>query len=150
MYKYKPVVDRIREVLLPYESLETMCDLATCLLTQLVPNIEIIAGEVTTDKKTNHIWAYDTKEKYYIDITSEQFGYPLLCTQDVTEFEKRGYVISSNFHTWNGAFQQWDHLKKGPVLVHCGKEVTMDQLLTEIQRKRKTKKWTLFGTRKKR
>ena len=45
MYKYKSTLDKIREVLLPY-SLEAKCDLATCMLTELVPHIEIISGRV--------------------------------------------------------------------------------------------------------
>ena len=151
MYKYKSTLDKIREVLLQYETLDNMCDLATCMLSELVPNIEIIAGEVQTDKKRNHVFAYDTKEKYYIDITSEQFGFPsCLCDQDRTVFEKLGYTIP-NFHAWNGAFQMFEELKHGPVLVHQGKEITMAHLLAEIQKKKKTpKRWSFFGTRRKR
>ena len=154
MYKYKVTVDKIREVLLQYDSsLEAMCDLATCLLIQIVPHIEIIAGEVTYhSKKINHVWAYDSKEKYYIDITSEQFGFPpCLCSQDVTDFENKHYVISSNFHIWNGAFQQCEKLHHGPVLIHKGKEITMAYLLFEITKKKRSKRWFFFGgTRRRR
>jgi len=149
MYKYKPTLEKIREVLLPYESsLEAMCDLSTCLLKELVPHIEIIAGEV---RGHNHIWAYDTKENYYIDITSEQFGLPpCLCSQDISEFEKYGYKITCNFHTWNGAFEMLTELKKGPVLISKGKEITMTHLLSEIKKKKSSKRWFFSGTRRKR
>jgi hypothetical protein len=152
MYKYKSTLEKIREVLIQYDSLETMCDIATCMLIELVPNIEMIAGEVKTDKKRNHVFAYDTKEKYYIDITSEQFGFPpCFCSQDSAEFEKLGYIIPPTFHAWNGAFQMFEKLKQRPVLIHEGKEITMAQLLSEIQKKKKTpKRWNLFGTRRKR
>jgi hypothetical protein len=152
-YKYKTTLDKIREVLIQYEStLEAMCDLATCLLTQLVPNIEIIAGEVHTHKKINHVWAYDTKEKYYIDVTSEQFGFPpCFCSQDISDFEKKGYVISNNFHVWNGAFHQCEELARGPVLIHKGKEITMVHILSEISKKKRSRRWFFFGgTRRKR
>lgn len=151
-YKYKATLEKIREVLLQYESnLEAMCDLATCLLTQIVPHIEIIAGEVHTEKKINHVWAYDTKEKYYIDITSEQFGFPpCLCSQDIEEFEKKGYVISSNFHVWNGAFHQCEELSQGPVLIHKGKEITMAHILSEITKKKRSKRWYIFGRTRRR
>ena len=68
MYKYKSTVEKIREVLLPHESsLEAMCDLATCLLKELVPGIEIITGTVfdhRLKKEYTHVWAYDNKEHY--------------------------------------------------------------------------------------
>ena len=152
-YKYKATLDKIREVLRQYNSdLEAMCDLATCLLTQIVPNIEIIAGEVHTHKRINHVWAYDTKEKYYIDITSEQFGFPpCLCSQDIEEFEKRGYVITSDFHVWNGAFHLCEELKHGPVLHYKGKEITMADILSEIVKKKRSRRWFFFGgTRRRR
>lgn len=144
MYKYKTILDKIREVLLPY-SLEAKGDLATCMLSELVPHIEIIAGQVQSH---NHIFAYDSKEKYYIDITSEKFGFPpCLCSQDKKDFETLGYVIPSNFHTWNGVIHMFEQLKQGPVLIDNGNEVTLDQLLAKIKKKR----WTFFnGTRKKR
>lgn len=152
-YKYKTTLEKIREVLLQYESsLETMCDLANCLFTQIVPHIEIIAGEVHTFKRINHVWAYDTKEKYYVDITSEQFGFtPCFCSQDISEFEKKGYTISNNFHVWNGAFRQCEKLSCGPVLIHKAKEINMDQLFAEITKKKRSKRWYFFSkTRRKR
>jgi len=147
MYKYKSTLEKIREVLLPY-SLEAKCDLATCMLTELVPHIEIIAGQV---HHHNHVFAYDSKEKYYIDITSEKFGFPpCLCSQDKKEFETLGYVIPPDFHTWNGVIHMFEKLKHGPVLIDNGKEITLDQLLSEIK-KRKSKRWSFFNsTRKKR
>lgn len=151
-YKYKTTLNKIREVLLQYESnLEAICDLATCLLTQIVPNIEIIAGEVHTYKRINHVWAYDTKEKYYVDITSEQFGFPpCFCSQDISDFEKKGYKISNNFHLWNGAFRQFEKLSYGPVLIHKKKEITIDHLFTEITKKKRSKRWYFFSkTRRK-
>ena len=158
MYKYKATVERIREVLLPYEPcLEAMCDLATGLLKELVPGIEIIAGEVFDNERGGdytHIWAYDTKEKYFIDITSEQFGLPpCLCSQDISEFEKNKYKITCDFHQWNGAFEKLAALKVGPVL-NCGKLITFDDLLSQIKPKepvkKKTKGWFFGGTRRKR
>jgi hypothetical protein len=143
-YKHQATLKKIRDILIKYEpNLEAMCDLATCMLYHLVPAIEIIAGEVN---HKNYIWAYDTKEKYYIDITAEQ----LLCSQDIKEFEKRGYVITSNFHIWNGAFEMLEELKNGPVLIDNGKEITLSQLLAEFQKKKTPKRWSFFGTRRRR
>ena len=145
-YKYKPTLDKIREVLLQYSTLDTMCDCAVCMLYQIIPHIEIIAGEV---HKKNHVWAYDTKEKYFIDITSEQFGFPpCLCEPSISEFEKRGYIITSNFHQWNGAFQMWINLTNGLVLIHKGKEINMSQLIFEVTKKKRTPKRWFFGTRR--
>ncbi len=153
-YKYKATLDKIREVLLQYESnLEAMCDLATCLLNQLVPHISIIAGEVhTSDEIINHVWAYDEKEKYYIDITSEQFNFPrCLCSQDISEFETKGYVITPDFHVWNDAFHLCEKLKHGPVLFYKGKKITMADLLSEISKKKRSRRWFFFGgTRRRR
>lgn len=158
MYKYKSTVEKIREVLLPHESsLEAMCDLATGLLKELVPGIEIITGTVfdhRRKKEYTHVWAYDTKEHYYIDITSEQFGLPpCFCSPHEYEFEKHGYVISCDFHEWNGAFEMLAALKVGPVLNTGGKLITFDDLLSQIkpkELKKKTKGWLFGGTRRKR
>jgi hypothetical protein len=152
-YKHTATLDKIREVLLQYEpNLEALCDLATCMLSQLVPHISIIAGEVHTHKRINHVWAYDTAEKYYVDITSEQFGFPpCLCSQDISVFEKKGYVITSDFHVWNGAFHLCEELKHGPVLIHKGKEITMDHILSEVTKKKRSRRWFFFGgTRRRR
>jgi len=152
-YKYKATLDKIREVLLQYESnLEAMCDLATCLLTQLVPKISIIVGYVDTHKRINHVWAYDRVEKYYIDITSEQFGFPpCLCSQDISVFQKRNYVVTDEFEQWNGAFHLCEELKQGPVLLYKGKEITMADLLSEITKKKRSRRWFFFGgTRRRR
>lgn len=158
MYKYKATVEKIRDVLLPYEPcLEAMCDLATGLLKELVPGIEIIAGTVVDNERKgeySHIWAYDTKEHYYIDITSEQFGLPpCFCSPDESEFESFGYVITCDFHQWNGAFETLAALKVGPVLNKCGELITFDDLLSRIKPKevkKKTKGWFFGGTRRKR
>jgi hypothetical protein len=152
-YKHKATLDKIREVLRQYNSdLEAMCDLATCLLTQLVPKISIIVGTVYTYKEINHVWAYDEAEKYYIDITSEQFGFPpCLCSQDVSVFEKRNYVSTDKFQLWNGAFHLCEELKHGPVLHYKGKEITMADLLSEIAKKKRSRRWFFFGgTRRRR
>jgi hypothetical protein len=142
MYKYKATLDKIRAILIKYEpSLEAMCDLATCLLTKLLPNIEIIVGKVHTPKRINHVWAYDSKEKYYIDITSEQFGFPpCLCFKELKIFEDLGYTIS-NVRT----VHQCEELEQGPVIFHKGKEITMKQILIEITKP----KWSFGGTRRK-
>jgi len=152
-YKHKATLDKIREVLRQYESnLEAMCDLATCLLTQLVPGILVIAGEVHTHKITNHVWACDDIEKYYIDITSEQFGFsPCFCSQDISDFEKKGYVITSDFRIWNGAFHICKELNHGPVILYKGKEITMADILSEIAKKKRSRRWFFFGgTRRRR
>jgi hypothetical protein len=152
-YKYKATLDKIREVLLQYESnLEAMCDLATCLLTQLVPNILVIAGEVHTYKRIQHVWAFDDVEKYYIDITSEQFGFPpCLCSKDISVFEKKGYVVTHDFHIWNGAFHICKELKHGPVILYKGNEITMADILSEIAKKKRSRRWFFFGgTRRRR
>ena len=158
MYKYKATVEKIREVLLPYEpSLEAMCDLATALLKEIVPGIEIIAGTVFDSRRKNeytHVWAYDTKEHYYVDVTSEQFGLPpCLCSPHEYDFEKNGYEITCNFHEWNGAFENHAALKTGPVLNSHGKLITFDDLLLQIkpkEEKKKSKRWFFGGTRRKR
>lgn len=159
MYKYKSTVEKIREVLLPHESsLEAMCDLAAGLLKELVPGIEIIAGKVFDHRRKNyynHVWAYDTKEHYYIDVTSEQFGLkPCFCSPHELDFEKNGYEISCNFHEWNGAFENLVALKVKPVLNSREKLITFDDLLSEIKPKepikKKTKEWFFGGTRRKR
>lgn len=158
MYKYKDTIERIREVLLPYEPcLEAMCDLATGLLKELVPGIEIIVGTVFDNRRKDyytHVWAYDTKEHYYIDITSEQFGLPsCFCSPHEYEFEKNGYEITCNFHEWNGAFENLAALKIRPVLNSREKLITFDDLLSEIkpkEDKRKLKRWFFGGTRRKR
>jgi hypothetical protein len=143
MYKYKATLDKIRDVLINYEpSLEAMCDLATCLLTQTLSNIEIIVGEVHMNKRINHVWAYDTKEKYYIDITSEQFGFPpCLCFKSLKKFEDLGYTVSSNFHAWNEVFHHCETLTQGPVIYHEEKEITLKQLLSEITKKQNRWFW---------
>jgi hypothetical protein len=136
-YKYKDTLDKIREVLLRYgTNLETMCDCATYILSNVIPYIEIIVGEV---HRKNHVWAYDSKEKYYIDITSEQFGFPpCFYSQQIEEFEKRGYIISCNFHIWNGAFQMYQQLNKGPVLIYKKKEITMAQLISDVKKSKRS------------
>jgi hypothetical protein len=158
MYKYKAIVERIRDVLIPYEpSLEAMCDIATGLLKELVPGIQIFAGKVFDNRRNHyypHVWAYDTNEHYYIDITSEQFGLPpCLCSPDESEFEKNGYEITCNFHEWNDAFENLAALKTGPVLNVDKQFITFDHLLLEIkpkEEKKKSKGWFFGGTRRKR
>lgn len=157
MYKYKATLEKIREVLLPYEpSLEAMGDLATGLLKEIVPGIEIIAGKVFDHRRKNyytHVWAYDTKEHYYIDITSEEFGLPpCFCSPHEYDFEKNGYEISCNFHEWNGAFENLVALKVRPVLNSREKLITFDDLLSQIKPKedKKKKRWLFGNTRRKR
>ena len=155
-YKYKSTLAKIREVLLKYnKNMESMCDCAVCVLMNLIPNIELIVGEVHLDKKISHVWAFDTKEKYYMDITSEQFDFPkCLCSQDWGEFEKRGYVVTTNFHSWNGAFKMcMEFNRQKPILIQNGLHITLEQLIEDVNKKKSKslKRWFFFdGTRRRR
>ncbi len=151
MYKHYDIVQNIHDVLLEYESnLEAMCDCATFMLTQLIPNIQIFVGYVNdTVNDIPHVWAYDTKEKYYIDITSKQFGFSeIICSQDIQELSR--YIISDNVIVWDNMLKHFDELSNGPVIIHHGEEVTMKQLLSKIKKPVKTKKkgWFFGGTRR--
>ena len=156
VYKYKSVLTKLREVLLKYnKNMESMCDCCVCVLMNLIPSIELIVGEVHLDKKKiSHVWAYDTKEKYYIDVTSEQFEFPkCLCSQDWTEFEKRGYVITNNFHSWNGAFKTcMEFNRQKPIFIHNGVNITLEEFIADVNKKKSKslKRWIFFdGTRRK-
>ena len=130
-------------------------DIATGLLKELVPGIEIIAGRVFDNRRKDyytHVWAYDTNEHYYIDITSEQFGLPTcFCSPDEFEFEKNGYEITCDFHEWNEAFENLAALKINSVLYDGKQSITFDHLLSKIKpEKKKSKRWFFGGTRRKR
>lgn len=54
--------------------------------------IELIQGHINRE---NHIWLYDKKEKFFIDVTSELVSLNrCICTKDRKEFSKLGYSDS--------------------------------------------------------
>jgi hypothetical protein len=145
MYKHADIVNAIYIVLSDYEpNLEAMCDCASWMLKELLihhrqyeeKDVELICGKVN---KTNHIWVYDKKENYYIDITSEQFSseqpFPIcFCTQNKEDLDTLGYVPTNE----ETAEQVCESFCKMPcVLYNKNEKITKEMILQQIKKKLK-------------
>ena len=137
-YKHKDIVTAIYKVISKYQ-IEAMCECASWLLRYMLiiyrhypeNQVEILSGRVD---KLYHVWVYDKIENYYIDITSEQFldESKCLCTQDINDFYKLGYVIT--FETTTD--QIYKSVLDEPFIVYDtdGNKITLIYLLNQVKR----------------
>jgi hypothetical protein len=109
-YQHSDIVNAIYTVLSKYQ-IEAMCDAASWLLRELLithkkyktDEVEFICSIVN---ERNHVFVLDRINKYYIDITSEQFEdtdknqiRPCIGSKSINVFKKLGYVINKNNNT---------------------------------------------------
>jgi hypothetical protein len=139
-YKHNNIVTAIYTVLSEYQ-IEALCECASWLLRYILiqykqyseHDVDLISGRVND---TYHVWVYDKTEKYYIDITSEQFSdnSKCFCTQNIDDFYKLGYKITNEMST--------DEISKSIanepfILYDNDKEITLSYLLHKIKQKLK-------------